>query len=369
MRVAIVHDYLTQRGGAERVVLAMLKAFPEARVHTSLYSPRHTFPEFRDADIRPLWLNRIASARRWHRSALPLLAPAFSSLSIDADVVLCSSSGWAHGVRTEGRKVVYCHSPAKWLYRGEDYNGASALRRAAAGVLARPLVAWDKTAAATADTYLVNSTAIQAMVQSVYGRESAVLPPPPTLDPYGERERVPGIAPGFHLCVSRLLPYKNVRAVVDAFAGLPSERLVVVGVGPEERRLRTLAAPNVTFAGAVSDNQLRWLYGSASAHVTASREDFGLTTIEAAAFGKPSVTLRWGGFLDTVVDGVTGTFFDHAEPQAIRDAIHRLRCAEMCPDGIREHADTFSLETFVRRLRDVVAPAPRLVPDLVGAAA
>jgi glycosyltransferase involved in cell wall biosynthesis len=356
VKVAIVHDYLTQRGGAERVVLAMLEAFPEATVHTSLYSPRRTFPEFRDADVRPLWLNRIAAARRWHRTALPLLAPAFSSLRVDADVVLCSSSGWAHGVRTAVRKIVYCHSPAKWLYRSDDYAGSSPVARAAVAALARPLLAWDQAAAASADKYIVNSSLIREQVGSLYGRDAEVLPPPPTLDPNGPRERVRGLEPGYHLCVSRLLPYKNVDAIVDAFRGL-DDRLVVAGVGPEERRLRAKAPPNVRLVGRVGDAQLRWLYANAVSHVAASREDFGLTTVEAASFGTPSATLRWGGFLDTVVDGVTGTFFEAAAPGAIADALARVRALRLDARAIRAHAARFSLNRFVERLRAALAEA------------
>ena len=116
-QVAIAHDYLTQRGGAERVVLAMLRAFPGATVHTLLYDPEGTFPEFREAHVVTSPLNRLGPLRRDHRLALPLLAPSFSRLEIAADVVVCSSSGWSHGARVEGRKVVYCHTPARWLYQ------------------------------------------------------------------------------------------------------------------------------------------------------------------------------------------------------------------------------------------------------------
>src|SRR5262245_9086311 len=123
MDVALVHDYLTQRGGAERVVLAMISAFPAAPVFTSLYEPQTTYPGFRNADVRPLRINRISLLRHNHRLAFPLLAAAFSSLQIEADVVVCSTSGWAHGARTDGKTVVYCHAPARWLYQPERYLG------------------------------------------------------------------------------------------------------------------------------------------------------------------------------------------------------------------------------------------------------
>src|SRR3954452_9410805 len=144
MRIALVHAYLTQRGGAERVVLSLTRAFPEAPLYTSLYDPDGTFPEFGEVDVRPLPLNSIAPLRRRHRAALPLLAPAFSRLRVHADVAVCSSSGWAHGARVDGRKIVYCHTPARWLYQPERYLRArpSPPRLMARG-LRRPLLRWD----------------------------------------------------------------------------------------------------------------------------------------------------------------------------------------------------------------------------------
>ena len=123
---ALVHDYLTQRGGAERVVLSLARAFPDSPVFTSLFEPDHTFPEFKQLDIRPAQLNRLAFLRRRHRVALPLLATTFSRLNIPADVAICSSSGWAHGAHVEGRNIVYCHAPARWLYQPDRYFGRRA---------------------------------------------------------------------------------------------------------------------------------------------------------------------------------------------------------------------------------------------------
>ena len=138
--VAIVHDYLTQRGGAERVVLAMHRVFPAAPIYTSLYEPDLTFPEFRDIDVRPSYLNHVPFLRRHHRLALPLLAHAFSQIEIDEKIVLCSSSGWAHGIHTTGTKLVYCHCPARWLYKSADYFRRTPDVRNERGHLASPLV-------------------------------------------------------------------------------------------------------------------------------------------------------------------------------------------------------------------------------------
>lgn len=357
MTVALVHDYLTQRGGAERVVVSLTRAFPDAPLYTSLYEPGTTFPEFRDVDVRPSRLNRLAVLRDRHRLALPFIAGSFSGLSVEADVTLCSSSGWAHGANATGRKVVYCHTPARWLYQADRYVGEhrSIAMRAALRLRTASLTRWDRAAAAGADRYLANSTVVRDRIRETYGVDAEIVPPPFTLDPAAERQPVDGIEEGFVLCVSRLLPYKNVEAVVESFASLPASRLVVVGRGPDEGRLRAAAGPNVTFLGTVDDLQLRWLYGACAAVVAASYEDFGLTPVEGAAFGKPAVVLRFGGFLDTVRDGITGRFFDEPTPVAIGTALADVLAGPWEQAGIRAHAETFAEARFIARLQAIVA--------------
>ncbi|SRR5579875_347961 len=359
--VAIVHDYLTQRGGAERLVLTMAKALPGAPIHTSVYEPAGTFSEFAGLPVVPGPLNRVPALRRHHRLALPVLAPVFSALRVEAPVVLCSSSGWAHGTPAAGRKVVYCHTPARWLYQAAQYLGARAPRRrsVALGALAPRLLAWDQAAARSAHRYLTNSTAVRDRIRETYGLDAEVLPPPPTLDPAGPQEEVEGLEPGFHLCVSRLLPYKNVDAVVEAVARIPGARLAVAGTGPEEARLRASAPPEVTFLGAVSDARLRWCYAHCQALVAASYEDYGLTPLEANRFGKPAVVLRAGGFLDTVVEGRNGLFFDDPSPSTIAGALLAAGMEDWSPGLIRAHAEEFSEDRFVSRLLRVVEEEAR----------
>jgi glycosyltransferase involved in cell wall biosynthesis len=355
-RIALAHDYLTQRGGAERVVLALTRAFPEAPLYTSFYEPSATFAEFGGVDVHTLLLNAIAPLRQNHRLAFPLLAPAFSRLTIDADVTVCSSSGWAHGAHVTGRKIVYCHAPARWLYQSNRYLGdASLLARVALAAMRRPLLHWDRKAARSADRYLANSTWIARAIAETYGIEAEVLHPPTTIDVAGAQQPFESIEPGYVLCVSRLLPYKNVDAAVAAFETLTNQRLVVVGDGPDETRLRRIAGTNVAFAGSVADAQLRWLYANAKCLVTASYEDFGLTPLEAAAFGKPTAALRFGGFLDTVADGETGILFDRPEPDNVARALTIMLARTWDDQRLREHAASFSEERFGRRLREITA--------------
>lgn len=354
--IAIVHDYLTQRGGAERVVLDLAAAFPGAPLYTSLYERGATFPAFGQLQVVTLPLDRVRALRGHHRLAFPLLAPAFSRLHLDEAVVVCSSTGWAHGTRVSGCKVVYCHTPARWLYQTSRYLGARrAWARLPVEAFAAPLRTWDRRAARSADRYLVNSTVVRDRVRSIYGIDAEVLAPAPGLDPTGPVEPVDGLDTGFLLCVSRLLAYKNLDALVEAFMLLPRERLVVAGAGPLLEPLRRAAPPNVRFLGAVTEAQLRWLYRCCAGVVAASYEDFGLTPVEGLGFGKPTAALRWGGFLDTVLEGETGVFFDRPVPAEIAESVTTLRGTSFPPRVLDAQAEGFSRARFLRRIREIVA--------------
>jgi glycosyltransferase involved in cell wall biosynthesis len=355
--VAIAHDYLTQLGGAERVVLAMIRALPGAPVYTSLYDPAGTFPEFGSCDVRTGLLDRIGPLRRHHRLALPLLAPSFSSLRVDAEVLLCSTSGWAHGAHCTGAKVVYCYTPARWLYQTERYLGTRrrSLAEGALSLLRPPLRRWDRRAAATASRYIAISSVVRDRIRRCYGVDAEILHPPHSLNRKGAQSAVPGLDEGYLLCVSRLLPYKNVGALMTAVAAMPGRELVVVGSGPQATSLRAAAPSHIRMLGSVDDDRLRWLYAHCSAVVAPSYEDFGLVPLEAATFGKPAVALRWGGFLDTVVEGRSGVFFDHPAPTEIAAAISEADAATWSPRAIQAIAQRFSEVRFRTRLCEVVA--------------
>jgi glycosyltransferase involved in cell wall biosynthesis len=354
--IAIVHDYLTQRGGAEQVVLSMLRMFPDAPVYTALYEPASTYPEFSQYDIRTLATNRIGVMRRHHRCGLLVYPFAFAAAHVDADVVLCSSSGFAHGVRTTGHKIVYCYTPPRWLYEeASSYlatwpTGVAALLRVVAPGLRR----WDKRAAASADVYLTSSQAVRERIKRAYGIDPRVIPP--AVRPLAGRTNrsMPGILPGFVLCVSRLLSYKNVEAVMAAFEHLPNSRLFIVGTGPERSRLTAMAGSNVTLLGRVGDEELGWLYSNCAGVVAASHEDFGLTPLEAASFGKPVAVLRSGGFLDTVVEGDTGIFFDEPDSLSIAEAVSGLLAQPWDNTAIHLHADSFLEDRFAECIRRAI---------------
>lgn len=359
-RIAIAHDYLTQMGGAERVVLSLAKAFPEAPIYTTLYDPDTTFPEFADLDVRVSALDRLTPARKHYRAALPLLPLAARSIHIDADIVVASSSGWAHGFTTDAKRLVYCHTPARWLYVTEDFLGdrPSPVAAGALRMLGPTLRRWDRRAAARADRYLANSAVAARRVRECYDIDASVVAPPYRVDVKGDRVQPAALRDrgwtDFHLVVSRLLPYKHVDQVLAAWRNLPSEHLVVVGTGPLADQLRRQAPPNVVLLEGVPDVELRWLYANAEALIGASYEDFGLTVIEAAAFGTPALTLRWGGYLETVIDERTGLFFDEPTAVAIADAVRRLRERPLSRLRVTDHAAKFSEASFVAQIRAAV---------------
>ena len=348
LRVALVHDYLTQRGGAERVALALWRAFPGARLVTSVYEPDATFPEFADAVVETSWLQRVPALRRDPRRALGLLPGAFDRMSLqDVDVVVASSTGFAHGIPTTAPKVVYCHNPARWLYQPQEYLLRQGLvARAGLRALRPRLTAWDLRAARSADRYLANSTVVRDRVRATYGIDAAVLAPPVAIDVGGPQVASPGVEPGFFLIVGRARGYKNTEAVCRAFAAMPDLRLVVVGGlpgGDWPTNLRGVVG--------VSDDELRWLYTHAQALVSVAYEDFGLTPVEANAFGTPALVLRAGGFLDTLVEGETGWFVEGETPEDVARAVRRLQAEPLDPAVVKTHAARYAPEAFATAVR------------------
>ena len=351
-RVAIVHDYLNQRGGAERVALELSSIWPDAPIYTSLYRPGSTFPEFTDRDIRATVLDRLPVDRGF-RAMLPLYPAAFRSLgAIDADLVLSSSSGWAHLVRVRpgAFHAVYCHTPARWLYRTEHLavRGRSPVRYAAASLLARPLRRSDQHGARRADLYLANSENVRRRIMMAYGVGATVIFPPVDVDRFRPRPRGERL-----LVISRLLPYKRVDLIVEAATRL-GLGLDVVGDGPTLPALRAVAGPRVAFHGAVSDETVVELIEGCRAVCVAAEEDFGIVAVEAQAAGKPVVAYGYGGSLETVEEGVSGVFFGRPSVDEVVAAIRAGDRLATAPDDIAARAKRFSVQAFRERLVGVL---------------
>ncbi|RUQ09753.1 glycosyltransferase [Curtobacterium sp. HSID17257] len=354
--VIVVHDYVTQRGGAERVALALSAAYPDHPMLTALYEPKSTFPDFARVRISASFLNSIPAFRKNPQIALPFLPLAWLlRRRVDAEAVVASSSGWAHAVRVRPgtKKIVYCHNPPRWLYQTDEYLlDRSGLVRLALGMLRPLLLAWDQRAAASVDEYVANSTSVAARIEQAYGRRATVVFPPTSIDVSAGRERPPGVPDDFYLTVGRRRGYKGTDQLVRAFEKMTDKRLVVVG-GTKRQ-----AGSNVTVLNNIEDSQLRWLYANATALLSVSREDFGLTPIEANAFGTPVLALRAGGFLDSLSEGVSGQFFEDDSIEGI------LRSIDAFPrhwdrQAVRQHAEQFSRGNFLSRIEAVVSRALR----------
>jgi len=357
-RVAIVHDYLNQRGGAEKVVLAMSDMWPQAPIYTSLYRADSTFEEFQGRDIRTSFLDRIPVDRGF-RNLFPLYPAAFWSFGeIDADVVISSSSGWAHMVRTaeSGAHVVYCYTPARWLYRDDYMNsgGRTARRQSLLTPLAGGLRRFDARAARRADAYVAISDAVRRRIRRAYGIDAPVVYPPVNthrLRPSPRGERL--------LVISRLLAYKRVDLTVSAARQL-GLGLDVVGDGPLLEDLRRSAGLGTIFHGAATEETVTQLLDSCSAVCVAGEEDFGIVAVEAQAAGKPVVAYGRGGARETVEHGVTGVLFEEQDVASVVDAVTACARLDTSPERIAASAARFSPDAFAEGLSSAISATREL---------
>ena len=342
--VALAHDYLTQRGGAERVFLAMARAFPDSPLLTTLYEPERTYPEFADHEIEVSSLQQVALFRRHFKTALPFFPAAIRSMGpVAARVLLSSSTAFAHGFETVGCHVAYVHSPPHWLWESRRYTGG----RRGLSTCARPLLGpfrhHDVRAAQRPHLILTNSRHSAHKIHAIYGRTAEVLPPP-------IRARRAATSPGdFFLVVARLLPYKNVHLVVQAAERL-GVRLLVVGEGPEHARLVELAGPGTEFRSRVPEAELDELYARCLAAVVAGEEDLGLVPIEANSAGRPTVCHARGGALETVLPDETGVLFMEQRVEAVAEAMAAAAGRSWDSARLQRHAGRWSEECFADRL-------------------
>jgi glycosyltransferase involved in cell wall biosynthesis len=346
--VALAHDYLNQNGGAERVVLEMAAMWPQAPIYTSLYRPGSTLAGFGDYEVVTSPLDRLPVDRGF-RGLLAFYPAAFAAFGTLAhDVVISSSSGWAHSVRTspETFHAVYCHTPARWLYGGDhlaDTRGEQALKLVM-GALRR----WDREAASRADLYIANSHEVRRRITREYGVDAPVVYPPVDVGRFQPSERGERL-----LVVSRLLPYKRVDTIVDT-ATRAGIGLDVVGTGPALDDLRRRAGPTVTFHGRLPDADVTCLMEGCRAFCLPGSEDFGITPVEANAAGKPVVALAAGGALETLEDGTTGAFFDRHDVEDVLAAIRRCDEIDTPPAVIAARAERFSRTAFRAGLTDAL---------------
>jgi glycosyltransferase involved in cell wall biosynthesis len=349
--VAIAHDYLNQFGGAERVALELASIWPQAPIYTSLYRPGSTFREFRDHDVRTSFLDRLPIDGGF-RDVAPLYPAAFSSFGeLDYDVVISSSSGWAHGVHTAPRTthVIYFHAPARWLYSPETYLGRGSHRQQLLNVVSPALRRWDRRAVLRADGYITIARNVRERLKAAFGIDAAVVHPPVDVKRFRPRPRGERL-----LVVSRLLPYKRIDLIVDA-ATRAGIALDVVGEGPSMDDLRARAGPTVEFHGRVAEDEaLVHLFESARAVCVPGIEDFGLIPVEANAAGKPAIAFAARGALETVQDNVTGALFAEPTVDAVLDAVRRADAISASPEELSVAAQRFSADRFRAELTTAI---------------
>lgn len=349
MRVALVHDYLNQRGGAERVFAHIAAAYPEAPVYTALYDARATGDLVDPARVRASFLNAIPGSARFFRYLAPLYPRAFESFDLRGfDTIVSSTTSWAKGVRVPAGAVhvSYVNTVSRFVFAYDEY-----VRIGLARPIVRRLAEWDKRAAQLPTRLVANSRNVASRIARYYGRESTVLHCPVDL----ERFTIGRGSGNYFIAASRLLPYKRIDLAIRA-AQIAEVPLVVAGSGPDEKRLRSIAAasPWIRMTGYVPDAELNQLLGNALAAIVPGEEDFGLVPLEAAAAGRPAIAFRAGGALETIEEGVTGEFFSEPSAHALAEALRRFDAAKYDPAALRAHAEKFSPQQFVERLRAIV---------------
>ncbi|KTS11627.1 glycosyl transferase family 1 [Methylobacterium radiotolerans] len=385
MRVAIVHDWLYIVGGAERVLEQLLRIYPDADVFALFdFLPDADRARLGYSQARTSFIQRMPFARTRHRNYLPLMPLAIEQFDLSAyDLVISSSYAVAKGVLTgpDQLHVSYIHSPMRYAWDMQHtYLRESGCDAGMKSLLARLILhrmrVWDFRTAAGPNAIVANSAFVARRIHKVYGRTAEVIHPPITLPTL----RYDGLRANHFLVASRLVPYKNVEAVIRAFALLPDLELVVAGSGPDAARLREIAGPNVTFSGFVPDAELRHLMATARAFIFAAEEDFGIIVVEATSEGTPVLALGRGGARETVQTRGpqrTGMFFDVPEPEAIAECVRRflLQESHFTREACWAQAETFSAELFRSRFSNFVddqmalhraacETRPRIVPRL-----
>ncbi len=375
MRIALVHDWLSNLGGAERVLIELHKMFPKAPVY-ALFSGKKFVQDFLpNAEVRTSSLQKIPFISKLHKYLFFLMPAAIESFDLsDFDVVISSSAIFSKGLvlKPKTRHICYCHSPTRFLWdRHAEYENRGVL-----SVLSRHLLRiWDRQASERVDEFVTNSKNVQARIKKYYGKDSKLIYPPVSIlrvgtegwrdwgpqwrggivaeHLWGEERQDPDH--NYYLIVSRLFPHKNIDIAIEAFNKL-GHNLVIVGDGPSRRDLAKIAGKNIKLVGYKDDEKVMGYYLNSKAFIMPQEEDFGITPLEAMSFGKPVLALRKGGALETVLEGMTGEFFDDPIPEALADGVRRLNenYKNYSPIVIQKWAEKFSQERFRNEILKLV---------------
>jgi glycosyltransferase involved in cell wall biosynthesis len=361
MNIALIHEWLATFAGSERVVEQMLGVFPEAELFALVdFLPADERQWLGDRPVQTSFLQRMPFARRRFRGYLPLMPLAIEQFDLSKyDVVVSSNHAVAKGVvtRADQLHVSYVHTPIRYAWDLQhqylrESRLTSGLRSAAVRLLLHYLRLWDRAAADRVDVFVANSHYVAQRIWKTYRRECHVVYPPVDVDQYEFRED----KEDFYLAASRMVPYKKVDLIVEAFNRMPHKRLIVIGTGPEYKKVAARAGPNVTLLGYQSFEVLRDHMQRARAFVFAADEDFGIMPVEAQACGTPVIAFGRGGATETVCEGETGLFFQQQSAESIVAAVEAFESHrhEFEPELIRANAKRFGSERFQQEFSELV---------------
>lgn len=370
LRVAIVHDWLVVQGGAEKVLDALLQAFPQAELFTLVdFLPAAQRGRIAQHQVHTSLIQRLPLARRYYRHYLPWMPYAIEQFDLsDFDLVISSSHAVAKGVLTHPgqRHFCYCHTPMRYAWdMKEGYLRDAAFPRPVEWMVRRTLKRlrqWDHFTASQVDHFIANSANVAQRIAKYYQREAEVIHPPVDIDAFRFNAEP---RKDFYLAASRLVPYKRLDLIVEAFRHDGQRKLKVVGEGPERKRLEKLAAgcSNIELLGYQSQAALHALMSEARGFIFAADEDFGIVPLEAQACGTPVIAYGKGGALETVLGSdeaiasgdATGAFFTEQTSESLLQAVSRFEGLTFEPLSCRRHAELFSQDTFMRRLQQQLA--------------
>jgi len=364
MKIAIVHDFLTYWGGAEQVLYSFHRIWPNAPIYTLLYDEEIVKEYFPDAKIKASFLQKFPAYFRQHKKyLLPLTAIAPETIDLkDFDLVISSSSSFAKGIIVKPRTVhiSYCHTPTRflwdWYFEYLRENELGMIKKSFAVLILHYLRMWDKSVADRVDYFIANSRATQKRIEKFYRTKAEVIYPPVDVNKFRvKNEKLKVKERGYFLIVSRLSAYKKIDDAIEAFNKLDWP-LYIIGEGDQKEYLKSLAGKNIVFLGFVNKKNLPDYYRNARALIFPGEDDFGITAVEAMSAGTPVIALRKGGAKETIIEGVTGDFFDHPVAPLIAEAVVRFVENEKKYDReiIARHAEKFSRERFEAEIKDYV---------------
>lgn len=355
LKLALVHDYLNQMGGAERAVEALLETFPEAPLYTSIYLSQNMPQIYQGKDIRTSFMQRLPFLNRHFKKYLLLYPYAFESFNLNEyEVVLSSSSAWAKGVRIspETCHICYCYTPMRWVWNYDEYvrrENFGWLIRKALPLAIRRLEKWDRKTIDRVDHYIAISKNVAKRIKKLYHREATVIYPPVRTDNFFISPEVED----YYLIVSRLNSYKRIDLAIEVFNAL-KKPLKIIGDGPHRPVLEKMAKGNVEFLGRLPDEKIAQYYAKCQALIFPGEEDFGIAPVEAQASGRPVIAYGRGGALEVVIDGQTGLFFYEQTFESLKKVIKNFERLSFDPQLIRKKAQRFDKAIFMRKIKDFV---------------